>query len=198
MLNSIVGKISGKTQELVFVTTGTLEWEIAMPLSDIESLIQGEEYRIFTWMYHREDTMRLFGFCNEMRRNTFLELIKVDGIGPKGAIKILGGISQNDLENALKTGNLARLEAVPGLGTKTAQKMLLALKGKLIPVETSCIQTANKDLIQALVDMGYDKKSAMEALSRSEQILPNGIDDTEKEKILFRNAIVFLSGASDE
>jgi Holliday junction DNA helicase RuvA len=73
------------------------------------------ECRVFTWLYHREDQMKLFGFCSERRRNTFLELIKVEGIGPKGALKIMGGISQDDLERALENGDLDRLEAVPGL-----------------------------------------------------------------------------------
>jgi Holliday junction DNA helicase RuvA len=194
MFNSITGIVNGKTQESVYLQTGGLEWEIALPASDIEILCVGEEWRIFTWLYHREDAMRLFGFTREIRRNTFLELIKVEGIGPKGALKIMGGISQDDLERALDTDDLARLEAVPGLGKKTAQKMLLSLKGKLLFDDGGNSAAPSNDLVQALVEMGYDKKSAAEALARSEQTLPAGMDSAEKEKLLFKNAIVNLSG----
>jgi len=196
MLNSITGIITGKTAEAVYLTTNNLEWDISMPATDIESLYIGVECRVFTWLYHKEDAMRLFGFTNESRRNTFLELIKVDGIGPKGALKILGGISQEDLERALETEDLARLQAVPGLGTKTAQKMLLSLKGKLISGPTATVEAPHGDLIQALVEMGYDKKSAAEAIARGEQNIPPGTEPGEREKLLFRNAIVFLSGTS--
>jgi len=196
MLNSIKGIVSGKTSEFAYLLTGGLEWEIAMPLTDIESLSAGEERRIFTWLYHREDSMRLFGFGAEIRRDTFLELIKVDGIGPKAALKIMGGISQDELERALETDDLARLEAVPGLGKKTAQKILLSLKGKIISAGSAPAETPYTDLVQALVEMGYDKKSAIEALSRAEHGLPAGIEAAEREKLLFKKAIVFLSGVS--
>ena len=196
MFNSITGIINGKTRENVYLLNSGIEWEIAMPSSDIEALHTGQECRIFSWLYHREDAMRLFGFSAEIRRNTFLELIKVDGIGPRGALKIMGGISQEDLEKALEADDLARLEAVPGLGVKTAQKLLLSLKGKLISGGSAPMETPNNDLIQALIEMGYDKKSAIEALNRSEQNLPAGIEGAEKEKLLFKNAIVFLSGSA--
>jgi len=194
MFNSLTGVISGKSQDTVCLLTGGCEWEIAMPVSDIEPLHTGSEYRIFTWLYHREDSMRLFGFSQEARRNTFLELIKVDGIGPKGALKIMGGISQNDLEQAIEADDLARLEDVPGLGTKTAQKILLSLKGKLVSQAFTPSESPANDLIQALVEMGYDKKSAQDALVRAGQSLPEGADAAEKEKLMFRKAIVFLSG----
>jgi len=167
-----------------------------MPLTDIESLPIGEERRIFTWLYHREDSMRLFGFSAEMRRDTFFELLKVDGVGPKLALKIMGGISQEELERALETDDLARLEAVPGLGKKTAQKILLALKGKIISAGSTPAETPYSDLVQALVEMGYDKKSAIEALARAEHSLPAGTEAAEREKLLFKKALVFLSGVS--
>ena len=117
MYNSIYGTINGKIDDAVYILTGGVEWEITMPATDISRLPSlGEEYRIFTWLYHREDLMRLYGFSDEIRRSTFLELLKVEGIGPKAAIKIMSGIGQEDLERALEAGDLARLEAVPGLG----------------------------------------------------------------------------------
>jgi len=195
MYNSIQGTISGKSEEAVFILTGGVEWEIIIPVTDNNKLPPvGEEYRVFTWLYHREDQMRLFGFCNETRRNTFLELLKVEGVGPKSAIKIMGGIGQEELERALETGDLARLEAVPGLGKKTAQKMLLALKGKL--VHTPAVTASSSeygDLIEALAGMGFEKRAASEAIARAEKDLPKDLSTAEKEKLLFKNAIVMLS-----
>jgi Holliday junction DNA helicase RuvA len=195
MFNSIRGIVNGKSNEAVFLLTGGVEWEIAMPLNDIELLpLPGGECRVFTWLYTREDFMRLHGFYDEKRRNTFLELLKVEGIGPKGALKIMGGIGQQDLELALETGDLARLEAVPGLGKKTAQKMLLALKGKL--VHSSAVFPAVSqygDLVEALAEMGYEKRAAADAIALAGKELPLGLPAEEKEKLLFKNAIVHLS-----
>jgi Holliday junction DNA helicase RuvA len=197
MFNSIRGIVSGKGGEGAFILTGGVEWEIAMPATDMDQLpAAGNECRIYTWLYHREDQMRLFGFADETRRNTFLELLKVEGIGPKGALKIMGGIGQDDLERALESGDLARLEAVPGLGKKTAQKMLLALKGKLVhtPADSS-VDSPYGDLVTALADMGYEKRAAASAVARAEADIPPGLSPAEKEKLLFKNAIVYLSGA---
>jgi len=198
MFNSIRGLVGGKNDEAVFLLTGGVEWEIAMPATDMGQLPDtGEDCRVFTWLYHREDTMRLFGFSDETRRNTFLELLKVEGIGPKGALKIMGGIGQGELESALESGDLARLEAVPGLGKKTAQKMLLALKGKLVHAPTlSAAKSRYADLVDALAEMGYDKRAAAEAIANAEGGLPPGLSQAEKEKLLFKNAIVQLSGGN--
>ena len=199
MFNSIRGIVSAKGGEAVFVLTGGIEWEIAMPVNDLAALVVNRECRVFTWLYHREDQMRFFGFCDEMRRSTFLEILKVEGIGPKGALKIMGGISQDDLERALEAGDLARLEAVPGLGKKTAQKMLLSLKGKLVhSQDVSVPASPYNDLVEALTAMGYDRRAATEALARAEAAVNSAggvLPDAEREKLLFKEAIVYLSGA---
>jgi Holliday junction DNA helicase RuvA len=195
MFNSIQGIVNGKTADAVFVLTGGVEWEIAMPSSDMESLPRvGAECRVFTWLYHREDMMKLYGFSDEIRRNTFLELLKVEGIGPKGALKIMGGIRQEELERALESGDLARLEAVPGLGKKTAQKMLLALKGKLVHAPAaSPVVSQYGDLVEALAEMGYDRRLAAAALSLAEKDLSEGLSPDEREKLLFKNAIMQMT-----
>ena len=196
MFNSIRGVVSGKGGEGVFILSGDIEWEIAMPANDIQTLPMNGECRILTWLYHREDQMKLFGFCNENRRNTFLELIKVEGIGPKGAIKIMSGISQDDLERALENGDLARLEAVPGLGKKTAQKMLLSLKGKLVQVQdVDSDSSPYNDLVEALVGMGYDRRQAAQALAKAEKSVASDLPADEKEKLIFKEAVLKLSGA---
>ena len=199
MFNSIRGIISEKTAEklegTVFLLSGGLEWDIAVPATDLNRLpALGEEGRVFTWLYHKEDQVRLYGFIDEQRRNTFLELLKVEGIGPKGAIKILGGIGQKELEEALENDDLARLEAVPGLGKKTAQKMILALKGKLVNTKAAG-ENPYGDLVEALAGMGYERRLAAEALAKAELQIPSGITGAEKEALLFKQAIVYLSSS---
>ena len=193
MINSLFGAASGKTSEALYLLSGSIEWEIAMPANDLAAVPASGECRIFTWLYHREDQMRLFGFIDENRRYTFTELLKVEGIGPKAALKIMGGISQEGLEQALEAGDLARLEAVPGLGKKTAQKMLLSLKGKLVQAKEPQAEHQYNDLVEALAAMGYDRRTAAEALAKADKSVPAALDSTEREKLLFKEAIVFLS-----
>jgi Holliday junction DNA helicase RuvA len=166
MFNSLRGQVSGRSGDTLYLLTGGVEWELSMPLTDIENL--GNEARIFTWLHHTEKDMRLFGFADAERRSTFLELQKVEGIGPRAALKIMSGISQAELERALEAGDVARLEQVPGLGKKTAQKMVLALKGKLVHGSGGAVSASPYgELIKALVDMGYDRKSAAAALEQA-------------------------------
>ncbi|MDR1930796.1 MAG: Holliday junction branch migration protein RuvA [Treponema sp.] len=195
MFNSIRGVITEKGSDTLCLETGGIEWELSVPAVDLSALPPaGSEGRVYTWLYHKEDQMRLYGFADSGRRSTFLELLKVEGIGPRGAVKIMGGIGQAELEAALEQEDLARLEAVPGLGKKTAQKMLLALRGKLAfssPAAASSGPYA--DLLEALAGMGYDRRLAAEALKKAEAALPVGISGEEREKQLFRGAIVALS-----
>jgi Holliday junction DNA helicase RuvA len=195
MFNSIRGIITEKHSDALCILSGGIEWDITVPATDIARLPPaGSEGRVFTWLYHRgDDPMRLFGFSENKRRLTFLELLKVEGIGPKGAIKIMGGIGQEDLEQALEQEDLSRLESVPGLGKKTAQKMLLALRGRLTRMEESP-RTSHGELAEALIGMGYERKAAIEALGKAEAVLEPGAPEAEKEKQLFKQAIRYLSG----
>jgi Holliday junction DNA helicase RuvA len=203
MFNSVQGTITGKRNDILYLTTGGVEWDIIIPTTDNACLPPvGEGAKVWTWLYHKEDGMKLFGFASEIRRSTFLELLKVEGIGPKGAIKIMGGIEQEELEQALDSEDVGRLEKVPGLGKKTAQKMLLAMKGKLTHTPAATVEAASPyaDLAEALAAMGYDKRAATEALSKAEAGLrADGASDgslamSEKEKLLFKQAILYLSG----
>ncbi|MDR3341831.1 MAG: Holliday junction branch migration protein RuvA [Treponema sp.] len=195
MFNSIRGTITEKLIDTLRMVTGGIEWDIVMPTLDMNRLPPaGETGRVFTWLYHKEDQMRLFGFADDTRRNTFLELLKVEGIGPRGAIKIMGGIGQEDLERALESEDISRLEVVPGLGKKTAQKMILALKGKLAHVSTAPqIASPYGDLVEALGEMGYDKRAAADVLAKADAVLDAGISGAERENLLFKQAIKNLS-----
>jgi Holliday junction DNA helicase RuvA len=195
VFNSIQGVITEKTDDTLFISTGGVEWDIIAPSSDIAALPNvGETSKVWTWLYHKEDGMRIFGFCNETRRKTFIELLKVDGIGPKAAAKIMSHISQEDMENAVNSEDLHRLEKVPGLGRKTAQKLLLALKGKLSHTSYQP-ETVSQyaDIIQALTTMGYDKRAVTAAVAKAAEIIPPDSDVTERERELFKHAILQLS-----
>jgi len=209
MFNSVRGTVTERRPDLLRLETGGVEWEFIVSSTDSERFPSpGTQTRVLVWLYHREDQMRLFGFFDERRRETFLELLKVDGIGPRQAIKVMSGISQIDLETALEAGDVGRLEAVPGIGKKTAQKMILALKGRIAqePTENG-IPIAHAELVEALTGMGFDRKSAAEAVMRAETELvlkpeKSGAKKTgatgaasEMEKALFKRAIVLLSGA---
>ncbi|MDR2808582.1 MAG: Holliday junction branch migration protein RuvA [Spirochaetaceae bacterium] len=198
MFNSIRGTVSEKTADSVRLDTGSIEWDIAMPALDLRSLPEaGETARVWVWLYHREDAMRLFGFMDEKRRSMFLDLLKIDGIGPRNALKIMGGISQSDLEQALDTEDLGRLEATPGISKKIAQKMILSLKGKLSSTKgTGSYAHPQSDLLEALLQMGYSRKSALEALSRAETMIHGSPSASEREKALLKQAIVLLSTAA--
>ena len=201
MFNSLRGIITEKLAGSLHLETSGVEWDLAVPATDIAALPPaGEAGRVFTWLYHRENEMRLFGFANERRRSTFLELLKVEGIGPRGALKIMGGIGQDELEAALENEDLSRLEAVPGLGKKTAQKMLLALRGKLaVSRDRDAAPGPHGELAEALAEMGYDKRQAAEALRQAEEVLVRdgkGLSGTEREQELFRRAIVMLSAGA--
>ena len=188
--------VSARNADGVYFLCGDIEWDISMPVNDIHFLALNSECRIFTWLYHREDQMKLYGFYDERRRSTFLELLKVDGVGPKGALKIMSGISQDDLEKALENEDLSRLEAVPGLGKKTAQKMLLSLKGKLISsIKPGTGISGYSDLVESLANMGYERRAAAEALAKAEAVLDgSNLSSAEKEEIMFKEALLYLSG----
>ena len=202
MFNSISGALTGKTAESVYIENNGIEWEILVSALTVDRLgAIGNTVKVYTWLYHREDQMRLFGFLNPAERSLFLDLTKVDGIGPKQALKILSGLDGAALETALEEGDLARLQSIPGIGKKTAQKMILTLKGQLTTVQESGRQTVQKksefeDIIIALADMGYERKRAAEAVENTAQSMrSSGINPSEKEDELFRSAIVHLSSS---
>ena len=133
MFNSIQGRLSEKRADAICVETSGVEWELSVPARSVDDFGRvGDEVRAFTWLHHYEDGMRLFAFPSAAERAVFLELMKVEGIGPKQALKILSGIRPDALEAALDGDDLAALQRIPGVGPKLAQKMVLALKGRLV------------------------------------------------------------------
>lgn len=205
MFNSISGKLTAKFPQKIYVENNGIEWEITVPDTSIDALGNvGDDVRVFTWLLHNENSMTLFGFASAKDRDLFFDLNKVDGVGPKSAVKIMSSIAREQLVSSLDSGDLAALEKIPGLGKKTAQKMLLALKGKLtLEDEIPGAKTLSRggeftDVINSLVAMGYDKRQVEAAVAGIvEKLKSQGAFETkskkEKEDLIFRDVLVELA-----
>ncbi|MBU0928740.1 MAG: Holliday junction branch migration protein RuvA [Spirochaetes bacterium] len=197
MFNAVRGTLCYKGADSIRIDTYGVEWEFAVPARSVDSFGRlGDEARVLCWLLHRDDQMRLFGFASESERSVFVELMGVDGIGPKQALKILGGIGADELESALEAEDLARLESIPGLGKKTAQKLVFTLKGKLpsrLASRGLAATGPHEDIMRALVDMGYDRRRVSETLARLDADMPASTPERERE--LLRSAIVELSAS---
>ncbi len=199
MFNSLRGEITAKADDRLCILTGGVEWELAVSRRAAERLPPvGQSARVFTYLLHREDTMRLYGFADLAERALFLDLQRVDGVGPRGAMKILSGIDREKLVEALDRDDVEQLSSLPGIGKKTAQKIILTLKGKLTPAEGSQGRSAEEDIAAALVGMGFDRKTAKAAVTAALKAIgsegaaaPKG-EDLERE--LFRRAVAIAGG----
>ncbi|RLD33857.1 MAG: Holliday junction branch migration protein RuvA [Bacteroidetes bacterium] len=195
MYNSLYGTYSGRSASALYLHNNGIEWSLSASERTIQnaSLLK-DEIRIYTYLHHKEDTMVLYGFINERERQVFLELNKVSGIGPKQALRMLSGIGTEELVAALDDGNTERLSMLPGIGKKTAAKIILALRGKLKLEFEDKLDDKFSDLIEALAGMGFDKKAAKKALNEiSGRNDFSTMESDILEKELFREAIVFLS-----
>ena len=204
MFNSITGIITGKFPKQVFIENNGIEWDICVPDSNLDLLPPvGSEGKIYTYLQHTDMIMTLFGFATSEERMLFLDLLKVEGIGPKGAIKIMSSVSSSRLMEVLERGDVEMLEKVPGVGKKTAAKMMLALKGKLSLSESSAVVQVEKpvmygDVISSLVNMGYEKRIVEQKVAQLVEVLKNDVSfekktQTEKEDIILRRVIVELA-----
>ena len=201
MFNSISGRLSEKRADTICIESGGVEWEIAVPARAVDDFgALGDDARAFTWLHHYEDGMRLYGFPTEADRAVFKELMKVEGIGPKQALRILSGIKSEALASALDGDDLAALQKIPGVGPKMAQKMMLALKGKLVSAEDASVGASDRggawaDVVRALVDMGYDRKAADKAVAAAaKDAAGKGTGKAgESEREIFRAALLSLS-----
>lgn len=184
MFNSISGEITFKDRESIYILTNGIEWNINITeQSSYQFPDTGSKTRVFIYFYHREETMKLFGFASEKERNVFLDLIKVDSVGPKLSLKILSGICTDRFINALENEDLGTLTSIPGLGKKTAQKIILKLKGKIIS-QGVLKSTEHEDIITALTGMGFDKKLSIESVNKIvEEINSNNYTDYTQEEL---------------
>ncbi len=206
MFNSLTGIITEKSSQKLCVDTHGIEWEISSPETSLQALPPvGESARVYTWMQHTDSLVALYGFASAAERSLFLDLLKVDGIGPKAALKIMGAVTSSQLVAILDEGNLEALQKVPGVGKKTAAKMLLQLKGKLTlsdadqgPSRSAGAKSPYSDVVGALANMGYDRRAAEQTVARlAEEMEKDGAfaaqGQSAREDALFRRALVEMA-----
>ena len=170
MIGSIRGRLLEKNPPQILVETNGVGYEIDVPMSTLYNLPDiGAEVFLYTHYVVREDAELLFGFSTKAERSLFRLLIRISGIGPKIALSILSGISASILAQAVSQAEPGLLTRIPGVGKKTAERIVLELKGKIDTVVGSAdSQTptsgAKADIISALVSLGYSEREALQAV----------------------------------
>jgi Holliday junction DNA helicase RuvA len=179
LIAHITGKLIQKQPNSVIVDVGGVGYELIVPLSTFYDLGDtGAEVSLRAYTYVREDALQLFGFRTEREKRLFLLMIGVSGIGPKLAITALSGMSAEELIHAIRSGNLAKLVGVPGIGKKTAERMLVELKDRVAQLASPEMEDQLKagavisagaamhdDLISALINLGYQKAAVEKAVA---------------------------------
>ena len=169
MIGRLTGLIAEKSPPQVLLDVQGVGYEVDVPMSTFYNLpALGERVSLLTHFVVREDAQQMFGFLTADERHTFRQLVRISGVGPRTALSILSGLSVADLADAVSRQESGRLVKVPGIGKKTAERLLLELKGKLGPdlglpaAETR--SDSQTDIVQALLALGYSEREAAAAL----------------------------------
>ena len=189
MIGKLTGTLLEKSPPQVLVDCHGVGYEVDVPMSTFYNLPAiGEKVSLLTHFVVREDAQLLFGFGSAEERNAFRQLLKISGVGARTALSILSGLSVTDLAQAVSAQETGRLVKVPGIGKKTAERLLLELKGKLgaelpaVPGGGGLQNEAQLDILQALVALGYSDKEAQLAL----KALPADVGVSEGIKLALK------------
>lgn len=169
MIGRIHGKLIANTPPRLLIDCHGVGYEIDVPMSTLYQMPSiGQEVTLLTHFVVREDAQQLFGFSTDSEREAFRSLIKISGIGARTALSLLSGMSVQDLAQAVAMQETSRLTKVPGIGKKTAERLLLELKGKLAPALGNATQVSAPDqhteIVSALIALGYSEKEAFIAI----------------------------------
>jgi Holliday junction DNA helicase RuvA len=188
MIGRITGVLLEKNPPYLLVDCGGVGYEIAVPMSTFYNLPHnGEKVVLLTQLIVREDAHLLYGFGTPQERSTFRELLKISGIGARMALAVLSGMSVQELAQAVTMQDAARLTRTPGIGKKTAERLILELKGKLgadlgtMPGGVSVPDHAS-DILNALLALGYSDKEALAAVKN----VPAGTGVSEGIKLALK------------
>ncbi|AVO48900.1 Holliday junction branch migration protein RuvA [Melaminivora suipulveris] len=187
MIGKLTGTLLEKNPPEVLLDCHGVGYEVLVPMSTFYNLpAPGQQIALLTQFIVREDAQLLYGFATQPERQAFRELIKVAGVGPRTALAVLSGMGVHDLAQAVSLQEGARLLKVPGIGKKTAERLLLELKGKLgaeLPgVRAHAASDAQADILQALLALGYSDKEAAAAL----KALPQEVGVSEGIKLALK------------
>jgi holliday junction DNA helicase RuvA len=196
MIGQLRGRLADKRPSQVLVDVGGVGYLVQVPLSTYASL--GELHTEVTLLIHthvREDALALYGFLSSREKHFFEVLLSASGVGPSLALKILSGMSVEELVPAIRGGDLVRLTRIPGVGRKTAERMVVELKDKLETVVVEAERPAasspagvEADVVSALVNLGYETRAAESAVAEGKREV--GAKDFEK---LLRGSLQALS-----
>ena len=186
MIAHLSGTLLAKQATSVILDVGGIGYEVTIPLStfyDLEDAGASVALRIYTHV--REDALQLFGFKTARERELFLRLISVSGIGPKLGVTMLSGMSADEIIASIRTNNLARLTSIPGVGRKTAERLVLDLRDKIAALSSPALEeefaaqsgagahvsedAVRDDALSALINLGYQKASAEKAITAAIQ-----------------------------
>jgi Holliday junction DNA helicase RuvA len=187
MIGRLVGTLAAKSPPQVLLDVQGVGYEVDVPMSTFYNLPGlGAPVTLLTHFVVREDAQLLYGFLTEEERATFREVVKISGVGPRTALSILSGLSAAELAQAVTAQDAARLVKVPGIGKKTAERLLLELKGRLgadlgLPA-ADAVSDAQSDITQALLALGYNERDAKAAL----KALPPGVGVAEGIKLALK------------
>jgi holliday junction DNA helicase RuvA len=188
MIGRLSGTLAEKNPPQILLDVGGVGYEVDVPMSTFYNLPGlGERVVLLTHFVVREDAQVLFGFLTAEERATFRQLVKISGVGPRTALSILSGLSVAELAQAVSAQEAGRLVKVPGIGKKTAERLLLELKGKLgadlgLPAGSAPVSDAQADILQALVALGYSDREAALALKN----LPADVGVSEGIKLALK------------
>lgn len=178
MIGFLSGKLLEKHANTAIVDVGGVGYEVSIPLSTFYELGEvGGDVQLRIYTYVREDAIQLFGFKTLKEKDLYLRLISVQGIGAKSGITMLSGMSADEIINAIRSNDLGRLTSIPGVGRKTAERLVIELRDKVGDVgEAAALDVAQRgtpvdsvfdDALSALINLGYQRNSAEKALNQA-------------------------------
>ncbi|MBI4698417.1 MAG: Holliday junction branch migration protein RuvA [Nitrospirae bacterium] len=191
MIASIKGRVFSKKPEGIIVDVGGVGYLISVPLCSLCNIPEpGAEVFLHTYLHVREDALQLYGFLSEEERRVFVTLLGINGIGPKLGLAILSGMPVQKFTEAVANEDISSLTSIPGLGQKTASRLILELKEKLPKIVVMAKDHISVDAVSALVNFGYKKAFAEAAVGRA---VKNGSDSIEN---IIREALKYLTSHS--
>jgi Holliday junction DNA helicase RuvA len=177
MIGRLTGMLLEKNPPQILVETGGVGYEVEVPMSTFYNLpATGERVTLYTHLQVREDAHLLYGFGSDAERRVFRRLLKISGVGARTSLALLSGLSVAELIDAVTMQEAGRLVKIPGIGKKTAERLLLELKDKLGAELTAGVAVnratpVSNDVLNALLSLGYNEKEALYALNQ----LPQGL-----------------------
>jgi Holliday junction DNA helicase RuvA len=177
MIGFLTGKIISYKPTHIILDVNGVGYDVKISINTFEKLNENDIVSLHIYTNVKEDSITLYGFYSEAEKNMFELLISISGVGPKSALSLLSGISTDDLKQAIITNNIERIIAVPGIGRKTAERLILELKNKVRDIKEEGITptklSAQKEAISALTTLGYNLASSEKAVNQILSELPD-------------------------